>query len=248
VTQGTRQIEGRRPVIEALRAKRAISEVLIAEGSRPSGALAEIVRLAQRAGVTVREIPRRDLEARAQSRNPQGVIAEAAAEFGYVSLDVLVERAKASGTAPLIVALDGITDPMNLGAIARSAEAAGAHGLVLPKRRAAPVTSTAEKAAAGALEHLAVAQVSNLQRALEELKEHGIWVAALDAASKRSIYDLDGTDPLCLVVGSEGEGVSHLILERADHRISIPMKGKVQSLNASAAAAVAMFEIERQRA
>jgi 23S rRNA (guanosine2251-2'-O)-methyltransferase len=136
---------------------------------------------------------------------------------------------------------------MNLGAIARSAEAAGAHGLIVPKRRAAPVTSAAEKAAAGALEHLPVAQVGNLVRSLEELKVSGVWIAALDADAERTIYDLDGTDPLCLVVGSEGEGVSRLVLERADHRVSIPMSGQVDSLNASAAAAVALFEIRRQR-
>jgi 23S rRNA (guanosine2251-2'-O)-methyltransferase len=145
------------------------------------------------------------------------------------------------------VALDGVTDPQNLGAIARSAEAAGAHGLVVGKRRAAPVTPSAEKAAAGALEHLPVAQVTNLARALEALKERGVWIAALDADAEQTIYDFDARDPVCLVIGGEGEGVSRLVAERADHRLCIPMAGKVQSLNASAAGAIALFEIKRQR-
>jgi 23S rRNA (guanosine2251-2'-O)-methyltransferase len=241
------QIEGRRPVIEALRAKRAISEVLLAEGSKPSGALAEIVRLAHRHGVPVREIPKKELESRAQSKNPQGVIASAEADFAYVPLAAIVDRANASRQPALILALDGVTDPMNLGALARSAEAAGAHGLVVPKRRAAPVTPAAEKASAGALEHLPVAQVSNLARAIEELKESGVWIAALDAEAEQTIYDLDATGALCIVIGSEGEGVSRLILDRADYRVNIPMSGKVGSLNASAAGAVALFEVRRQR-
>ena len=241
------QIEGRRPVIEALRAGRPISEILIATGSRPSGALAEIVRLANRQGIKVREMPRRELESKAQSRNAQGVIATAVGDFGYVTIDELVERATSAAQPSLLVALDGVTDPQNLGAIARSAEAAGAHGLVVGKRRAAPVTPSAEKAAAGALEHLPVAQVTNLARALEALKERGVWIAALDADAEQTIYDFDARDPVCLVIGGEGEGVSRLVAERADHRLCIPMAGKVQSLNASAAGAIALFEIKRQR-
>jgi 23S rRNA (guanosine2251-2'-O)-methyltransferase len=241
------QIEGRRPVIEALRAGRPISEIFIAAGSKPSGALAEIVRLARGQGIKVREVPKRELETKAQSRNPQGVIAAAVGDFPYVTIDGLLERATMAPQPALLVALDGVTDPQNLGAIARSAEAAGAHGLVVPKRRAAPVTPSAEKAAAGALEHLPVAQVANLARALEGLKEHGVWIAALDADAEQTIYDFDARDPLCLVIGGEGEGVSRLVAERADHRICIPMAGKVQSLNASAAGAVALFEIKRQR-
>ncbi len=242
------QIEGRRPVIEALRAKRPIEEILIAAGSKPSGALAEIVRLANSRGVTVREVPRKELESRAESRNPQGVIASGGADFDYASLDDVIDRADASGRPALILALDGVTDPMNLGALARSAEAAGVHGLVLPKRRAAPVTASAEKAAAGALAHLPVAQVSNLARALEELKERGVWIAALDGGAEQTIYELDATGPMCIVIGSESDGVSHLVLERADYRVSIPLLGKVDSLNASAAGAVALFEVQRQRA
>jgi 23S rRNA (guanosine2251-2'-O)-methyltransferase len=241
------QIEGRRPVIEALRAKRPIQEILVASGARVGGALAEIVQLAERRGVTVREIPRRELEEKAESRNPQGVIATTGSKFAYASLDDLFSRAASSGEPPLFVAVDGVTDPQNLGALARSCEGAGAHGLIVPRRRAAPVTAAAEKASAGALEHLPVAMVTNLVRALEELKERGVWIAALDGDADRTIYDLPAEDALCLIVGAEGTGVSRLALDRADHRVSIPMSGRVASLNASAAGAVALFEIRRRR-
>jgi 23S rRNA (guanosine2251-2'-O)-methyltransferase len=240
------QIEGRRPVIEALRAKRPIDEIVIASGAKYGGVLAEIVRLARQRGVPVREVPRRDLDALAQSRNAQGVIA-ATSGFSYTSIEELLAKAEASSSPALFVALDGVTDPHNLGALARSAEAAGAHGLIVPRRRAAPVTPAADKASAGALQHLPVAQVGNLVRALEELKERGVWIAALEADASTTIYDLPADDPLCLVIGSEGKGVSRLVLEHADHRVSIPMAGKVQSLNASAAGAVALFEIKRRR-
>jgi 23S rRNA (guanosine2251-2'-O)-methyltransferase len=241
-----RQIEGRRPVIEALRAERAIDEILIAAGAKHGGALAEIVRMAQGRGVRIRELPRKELEARAQSRNPQGVIATATG-FDYVTVDALLASARSSGELALLVALDGVTDPQNLGAVARSADAAGAHGLIVPRRRSAPVTAGAEKASAGALEHVPVAQVANLARALEELKAGDVWIVALDADASETIYDIPADDALCLVVGSEGKGVSRLVLDRADHRASIPMGGHVKSLNASAAAAVALFEIRRRR-
>lgn len=242
------QIEGRRPVIEALRARRPIDEIVIAAGSKPAGVLAEIVRLAKRRGVSVREVPRREIETRARTRNPQGVIALATGSgFAYVSLDDLFSRIETSGRPALIVALDGVTDPQNLGAVARSAEASGAHGLVVPRRRVAPVTPAAQKASAGALEHLPVAQVANLARALEDLKDHGVWVVALDPVAEPTIYDVPATDPLCVVIGDEGSGVSRLVAERADHRVSIPMSGRVQSLNASVAAGVTLFEIARRR-
>jgi 23S rRNA (guanosine2251-2'-O)-methyltransferase len=241
------QIEGRRPVIEALRAKRPITEILVASGARVGGALAEIVQLAERRGVTVREIPRRELEEKAESRNPQGVIATTGSRFAYASPDDLFASASRAGEPPLFVAVDGVTDPQNLGALARSCEGAGAHGLIVPRRRAAPVTAAAEKASAGALEHLPVAMVTNLVRALEDLKERGVWIAALDGDATQSIYDLPADGALCLVVGAEGTGVSRLVLDRADHRVSIPMSGRVASLNAAAAGAVALFEIRRRR-
>lgn len=233
-------------MLEALRAGRQVSELLVAAGSRAGGSLAEITEIAGRLDIPVREIPRRDLEARSHSRNPQGVIALARG-FSYSSLEALV-RGVPDSDAALLVALDGVSDPQNLGALARSAEAAGAHGLVIPQRRAAGVTPAAEKASAGALAHLAVAQVPNLVRALESLRERGLWLVGLDGGARRTIYDLDvASDPVCVVVGGEGAGLSRLVRERCDVLAAIPMAGSVASLNASAAGAVALFEIRRRR-
>jgi 23S rRNA (guanosine2251-2'-O)-methyltransferase len=241
----TNQIEGRRPVLEALHGGREISEILIASGARMSGAIAEIVRFAQRRSIPVRQVTRQEIESQARTRNPQGVIA-VASEFPYADLDEVMQRVATD--RPLLVAVDGMTDPQNLGAVARAAEAAGAHGLIVPKRRSAGVTEAAERASAGALEHLPVVLVGNLARTLADLSERGVWIVALDAEADAEIYDLPvATEALCLVVGSEGRGVSRLVRERADHRVAIPMSGRVASLNAAAAAAVALFEIRRQR-
>lgn len=244
MTQRRFQIEGRRPVLEALKAGRPVQEILIASGAGRAGIVEEIGRLAERNDVAVRMVSNREIEQRAHTRAPQGVIA-VVPPFSYASLEDLLAR---PSTTTLLVALDEVTDPQNVGAIARSAEAAGAHGLIVGRRRAAPVTPVVEKAAAGALAYLPIAQVPNLPRALEELKQRDVWVVAMHGGADRSIYDLDiATEPLCVVVGSEGKGVSRLVLERADLAVRIPMEGNVQSLNASAAAAVALFEIARRR-
>ncbi len=238
-----RQIEGRRPVLEALRSGNDVSEIRVSQSAK---GLDDIRRLASRKGVRLRLVPREEIDRIAQTRAPQGVVAIVSG-FSYVSVDELLARAQPDDP-PLLVALDGITDPGNLGAVARSAEAAGAHGLILPGRRAAGVGPTADKASAGALEHLPVARVVNLQRALHELSEERVWIVALDATADEAIYELPvATEPLCVVVGSEGSGVSRLVRERADYRVRIPMSGRVASLNAAAAAAVALFEIRRQR-
>jgi 23S rRNA (guanosine2251-2'-O)-methyltransferase len=240
------QIEGRRPVLEALKAGREISELLIASGAHVGGALAEIASLAQRNRIPVRELPRRELESRAETRNPQGVIALTQA-YSYSTLDELL-AAPVAQTPALYLALDGVTDPQNLGALARSAEAAGAAGLIVPKRRAAGVTASAEKASSGALEHLPVAQVTNLVRSIEAMKERDIWVLGLDSSAEKTIYDADvSSDAVCIVVGGEGAGLSRLVRERVDEVVSIPMRGRIGSLNASAAGAVAIFEIRRQQ-
>lgn len=241
------QVEGRRPVVELLRTDRPVEAVLVAAGSREAGAVAEIRRLAEGRGVEVREVPRRRIEELARTRSPQGVIALVPA-FPYAELDEPLARARDHGEPLLLVALDGITDPQNLGAIARSAEAAGAHGLLLPQRRSAHVTAAAEKASAGALAHLPVVLADNLGRTLGRLQDQGVWVVALDGDAETAVWDLPvATEPLCLVVGAEGKGVSRLIRERADLRGRIPMVGRVGSLNASAAAAVALFEVARHR-
>jgi len=241
----TEQLEGRHPVLEALRAGRPLQEILIARETKPAKIVDDIVRLAKRRGVAVRELPRKAIDERAKTRAPQGVIA-IGPSFQYSSVDTMLEAA--ASDIPLLVALDGVTDPGNVGALARSAHAAGAHGMILRQRRSAHVTPTVEKAAGGALAHLAVAQVSNLDRTLADLKERGIWIVALDSGGDSSIWDVDIVEsPVCLVVGSEGAGVSHLIRKRSDFVVRIPMSGKVASLNASAAGAVALFEIVRRR-
>jgi len=243
VTAG-RQVEGRRPVLEALRSGRRVAEVRLSRTARGTD---EIRRVASRNGVRVRFVPREEIDRVATTRAPQGVIA-LVEDFSYVSVADLLARAERDAEPALIVALDGVTDPGNLGAVARCAEAAGAHGLVLPGRRSAGVGPAAGKASAGALEHLPVARVVNLQRALHDLSSSGVWVVALDAEADHLLYDLPiAAEPLCLVVGGEGRGVSRLVRERADYRVRIPMLGSVASLNAAAAAAVALFEIRRRR-
>jgi 23S rRNA (guanosine2251-2'-O)-methyltransferase len=247
VTRKLDQLEGRHPVLEALKAGRPLHEILIARETKPAKIVEDIVRLARRRGVAVRELPRRQLDERAQSRAPQGVIA-LVPPFSYTAIDEMLEAANGNGDVPLLIALDGVTDPQNVGALARSALAAGAHGVILRERRSAPITPAAEKAAGGALAHLPVAQVSNLERSLGQLKEDGVWIVALDADADTSIYETDIVEaPVCVVVGSEGVGVSHLIRKRSDFTVKIPMHQKMGSLNAATAGAIALFEIRRRR-
>ena len=228
---------------EALRARRPLQEVVVEarrDGAGPAGALADLVALAEREGVTVRRAPRARLEELGDGVVHQGVLA-VQARFDYRPLHEL-ERAE------LVVALDGVTDPQNLGAIARTAEAAGAGGLVLPARRAAPVTPAAEKAAAGAFAWLPVAQVPNLVRALTQLGQAGLWSVGLDADGERTVWEeplLD--DRVVLVIGAEGRGLARLTGERVDARVRIDLAGRIESLNASAAAAVALLEVRRRR-
>jgi len=242
------QLEGRHPVLEALKAGRPLDEILIARETKPAKIVDDIVRLARRRGVAVRELPRKAIDERAKSRAPQGVIA-LTPPFTYSAVNEMLEAASDAGQVPLLVALDGVTDPQNVGTLARSAQAAGAHGLILRERRSAHVTPTVEKAAGGALALLPVAQVSNLDRTLASVKEDGVWIVSLDADAEVSIYDADiVTAPVCIVVGSEGVGVSHLIRKRSDFCVRIPMYGSVGSLNAATAGAIALFEIQRRRA
>lgn len=236
---GRHAIPGRRPVAEALRAGRRLHEVVV-EG-RGGGELARLAAAAGRAGVPVRPAGDRELHALAGGVRHQGVVAVAPA-FAYRDLAGL-------GAVDLVVVLDGVTDPQNLGAVARSAEAAGAQGLVLPRRRSARVTPAAERAAAGALSWLPVALVANVSRALDGLTAAGFWTVGLDAAGHDGLWSSALLDePVALVVGSEGSGLSRLVAERVDARLSIPLRGRVASLNAAAAAAVALFEVARRRA
>lgn len=228
-------IPGRRPVGEALAAARELHEVVLDR----RGDLGDLEGAAQAGGVPVRRAARDEIDQLAQGTVHQGVIA-LAPPFPYVDLRVLCE-------AELLVCLDGVTDPQNLGAIARTAEQAGAGGLVLPRRRSAHVTPAVEKAAAGALSWLAVAVVPNLTRALGELSDAGIWSVGLAADGETTIWEcglLDG--PVALVVGAEGSGLSRLVAERVDARAAVPTRGKLDSLNASAATAIATFEFVRR--
>ena len=242
----TAQIEGRNPVREALRSGRPIRRLLVAEGSG-GGPMAEIVRTARLAGIRVDRVPRQMLDERAQTRSHQGVIAEAEG-FVYRSWREALELARSRDEKPLLLAVDGINDPGNLGSLLRSAEAAGSHGVLVSRRRAAPVTPVVEKASAGALEHLILDRVPNLGAALADLRSEGVWTVGLDADAESSIWECELlTEPVVLVVGAEGKGLGRLVSERSDALVSIPLGGKVGSLNAAVAGALALFETSRRR-
>ena len=236
-------IEGRNSVFEALRSGRTIDKVLYADGDAN---LNHIIAAAKSAGTVVTKCDRRKLDALSVSGAHQGVMAFVAAhEYGTVD-DVFV-FAKKTGRPPLIVVCDEISDPHNLGAIIRSAEASGAHGVIIPKRRNAGLTAVVAKVASGALEHIPIVRVSNIPNTLNELKKRGIWIFGTGIGASSNLYQTDLTGPSAIVIGSEGEGMGRLVTERCDVVMDIPMLGKTQSLNASAAAAVVLFEALRQR-
>ncbi len=242
-----RVVYGVNPVREKLRAGAGeVAELWLAEGSTRGAAFAELERLARAAGAKVREAPRQKLERLAGTDRHQGVVA-VVADFRYAELDDLLAAAAASGRPALLVLLDGVEDPHNLGAIIRSAHALGAHGVVIPKDRAVGVTPAAAKASAGAVERCPVARVTNVAKTLEALKEAGVWSVALAADGDRPLADVDLRGPTALVLGSEGEGLRPLVRKTCDLSASIPMKGEVDSLSVSASAAVALYEAARQR-
>ena len=240
------KIEGRNAVIEALRAGRPIDKVFIAKGETDS-ALGHIASKARSAGAVVVEADRRKLDAMSVTRAHQGVIALAAVKE-YVTVQQILQSAGEKGETPLIVICDEISDHHNLGAILRTAEAAGVHGVIVPKRRSAGLTAIVAKTSAGAVEHIPVARVANLTAAIKELKKAGIWVfgAAMDGETR--LWDADLKGPSAIVIGSEGDGMSRLVEENCDFKVSIPMAGKMSSLNASVSAAIIMYEAVRQRA
>ena len=233
-------IFGINPVIEALRAGR-VKEVLVAD--RTGGRIAEVIKLAGDRDVPVRRVTVQALERDTRRAVHQGVVAHIE-EAGYYSVDDLVRGADG---VPLIVVLDSIEDPHNVGAILRTADAAGVHGVVRQKRRAASLAGAAAKASAGAMAHVRIAEVVNITRALEELKEAGVWTVGLDGGAATEYDAIDYTLPTALVVGAEGSGLRRLVRERCDHLAAIPMRGHVGSLNVSVATGVALFEAVRQR-
>ena len=242
------QLEGRHPVREALVAgTRAVHSIFLARGAREKGALAEIVELAARRKVRIERVERTVLDERAETRSHQGVIA---------IVDPLPTRrwqdgaaaARGAGRTPLIVVLDGIEDPQNLGAIIRTSEGMGVDAVVIPTRRAAPLGAAVAKASAGAIEHVIVDQVSNLDRAVRSMREDGLWIVATALEDARDVRDCALlSEPVALVVGAEGTGVSALLRKRADAVVAIPMRGRVGSLNASVAAALIIWETARSR-
>ncbi len=238
-------IEGRNAVIEALRAGRTIDKIFIQKGDTDK-TLGHIASKARDAGVVVVDADKRKLDGMSQTHAHQGVIALAALRE-YCSVADILAIAQERSEPPFVVICDEISDPQNLGAIIRTAEAAGVHGIVIPKRRSAGLTSIVDKTSAGAAEHMAVARVANLSAAIKELQEAGVWVYGTAAEGRSELWQTDLKGSIALVIGSEGDGISRLIRENCDFLVSIPMLGKVSSLNASAAAAVLIYEVLRQR-
>lgn len=234
---------GRQAVLEALKAKKPVNKILF---SREAGGLSEIIKLAKRASVAFEFVDRKALDRVSLSRKHQGVVAFTAAHE-YVELEDILAAAQAKNELPFIILLDQIEDPHNLGAIIRSAEGAGAHGVVTLKRRAVGLTETVAKTSAGALMHLPVARVNNLNEVIRKLKEQRIWVFGLDEQGEMDFDKADYKIPLALVVGGEGKGLSRLVREGCDFLVKIPLYGRINSLNASVAAAIVMFEVARQR-
>ena len=238
-------IEGRNAVIEALRAGTAIDKVYIAR-VETDATLGHIASKARQAGAVVVEADRKKLDFMSATHAHQGVIAVAAVRE-YVEVDDILAIAREKGEAPLIVVCDELSDPHNLGAVIRTAECAGAHGVIIPKRRSAGLTAVVAKTSAGAVAHLPVARVPNLTACLKELKDQGVWVFGTAADGDTSLYQADLKGPAAIVIGSEGDGMGRLVAETCDFKVSIPMKGKLNSLNASAAAAILLYEAVRQR-
>jgi len=238
-------IEGRNAVIEALRAGTAIDKIYLAKGETDK-TLGHIASRAREAGVVVVEADRRKLDAMSRTHSHQGVIALAAVRE-YVSVQSILDAAAAKGEPPLLVVCDEISDPHNLGAILRTAECAGAHGLIIPKRRSAGLTAIVGKTSAGAVSYLPVARVANLTSVLKDLKKQGVWIFGTAAGASTDLYSADLKGPAAIVIGSEGDGMSRLVAENCDFLVSIPMKGHISSLNASAAAAILLYEAVRQR-
>ena len=238
-------IEGRNAVIEALRAGRAIDKIYLAKGETDK-ALGHIASKARAAGTVVVETDRHKLDLMSCTGAHQGVIAVSAVRE-YVSVDDILAIAAERNEPPFVIICDEISDPHNMGAIIRTAECVGAHGVIIPKRRSAGLTAIVGKASAGAAEHMAVARVPNITAALKELKDAGLWIYGAAAEGTAGLWGTDFSGPVGLVIGSEGDGMSRLVAESCDFTVSIPLRGKVSSLNASAAAAVVMYEILHQR-
>ncbi len=239
------QVEGRNSVLELLESGRDINKILIAKGEK-HGSIHKIIAMAKERKILLTEIERNKLNQIAQTENHQGVIA-IVPPFDYCEVEDILEVARKRHEMPFILILDGIEDPHNLGSIIRTAETAGVHGLIIPKRRAASVNSTVSKVSVGAVEHMKIARVNNINETIRFLKEQGIWICGTDMDTQVVYTKQDYKMPLALVIGSEGFGMARLVKENCDFLVKIPMKGKITSLNASVSAGIVMYEVVRQR-
>lgn len=239
------QIEGRNSVIELLESGRDVNKILIAKGEK-HGSIHKIIAMAKERKILINEIERNKLNQMAQTPNHQGVIA-IVPPFNYCEVEDILEVAKQKNEKPFLLLLDGIEDPHNLGSIIRTAETAGVHGIIIPKRRAASVNSTVNKVSAGAVSYMKIARVNNLNETIRYLKEQDIWICGTDADTKIEYTKQDYKMPIAIVIGSEGFGMSRLVKENCDFLVKIPMKGKITSLNASVSAGIIMYEAVKQR-
>lgn len=239
------KVEGRNAVLELLESRRDINKIYISKGER-HGSINKIIAIAKERKILISEIERNKLNMMSETENNQGVIA-IVPPFDYSEVEDILEVAKNKNEKPFIIILDGIEDPHNLGSIIRTAETAGVHGVIIPKRRACSVNSTVSKVSAGAVEHVKIARVNNINETIRELKLNDIWICGTDIAAKQYYYEQDFNIPIAVVIGSEGFGMSRLVKENCDFLVKIPMKGKISSLNASVSAGIVIYEAVKQR-
>lgn len=238
-------IVGRNSVAEALKGGRSINKILVAKGQR-HGAVRKIIGDAHERGLVIQEVESAKLDEVAGSNNHQGIAAYVA-PIAYVEVDDVLASAAAKGEPPFVVLLDELEDPHNVGAILRTADAAGVHGVLIPKRRSCPISATVAKTSAGAVEYVPVARIGNVAQTIKQLKEAGLWVVGADMDGDREYYEADLTGPIAVIIGSEGKGIGRLTKEQCDFIVRIPMRGKINSLNASVACSLLLYEILKQR-
>jgi 23S rRNA (guanosine2251-2'-O)-methyltransferase len=239
------QVEGRNSVLELLESKKDINKIFIAKGEK-HGSINKIIAIAKEQKVVIVEKDRRQLEEMSQTENCQGVIA-IVPPYEYCEVEDIIKKAKEQQENPFIIILDGIEDPHNLGSIIRTAETAGVHGIIIPKRRAATVNSTVNKASAGAVEHMKIARVTNISDTIEELKREGLWICGTDVETNKYYYNQDLKGPIGIVIGNEGKGISEKVKKNCDFLVKIPMQGKIKSLNAAVSTGIVVYEVVKQR-
>ena len=239
------QVEGRNSVLELLESKKDINKIFVTKGEK-HGSINKIIAIAKERRIIIVEKDRRQMEQIAQTNNYQGVIA-IVPPFEYCEIEDILEEAKSRNEDPFVLIVDGIEDPHNLGSIIRTAETAGVHGIIIPKRRAASVNATVNKTSAGAVEHMKIARVTNISDSIQKLKDAGLWICGTDINTQTYYYNQDLTGPLGIVIGNEGSGMSEKVRKNCDFLVKIPMKGKVTSLNASVSTGIVVYEAVKQR-